>query len=54
MTIERLKLKAGIWDAHLKLKFIGSYWKIDAVMGFAKLLGLTSELYSGGTGRGEL
>lgn len=46
--------KLGFWDAHLKLKFIGSWWKIDLVTGLAKMLGLEVELYTGGTGRGDL
>ena len=39
--------------AHLKLKFIGKYWKIACVCNLAKLLGLETEFYTGGSGRGD-
>ena len=42
-----------MWDAHLKLKFIGKWWKISLLCNLAKLLRLETEFYSGGTGRGE-
>jgi hypothetical protein len=45
---------ALMWDAHLKLKFIGKWWKISLLCNIAKLLRLETELYSGGTGRGGL
>ena len=42
-----------MWEAHLKLKFIGSWWKISLLCNLAKVLRLETQLYSGGTGRGE-
>lgn len=43
-----------MWSAHLKLKFIGKWWKICFVTRVAKILRLETQLYAGGTGRGEL
>lgn len=43
-----------MWEAHLKLKFIGRWWKIALLCNLAKLLMLETQLLSGGTGRGEL
>ncbi len=42
-----------MWEGHLKLKFIGKWWKISLLCNLAKVLRLETELYSGGTGRGE-
>jgi hypothetical protein len=42
-----------MWDAHLKMKFIGKWWKICCICNLAKILRLETQLYSGGTGRGE-
>ncbi len=42
-----------MWEAHLKLKFIGRWWKISLLCNIAKLLRLETELLSGGSGRGE-
>lgn len=43
-----------MWEAHLKLKFIGRWWKIALLCNLAKLIRLETQLYSGGTGRGEV
>lgn len=43
----------GTWEGHLKVKFIGRWWKIS-LLNLAKFIGLETELYSGGTGKGEL
>lgn len=40
-------------EAHLKLKFIGKWWKISLLCNIAKLIRLETVLLSGGTGRGE-
>jgi hypothetical protein len=37
----------------LKLKLIGSYWKLCWVLNLAKLLGMETQFYAGGSGRGE-
>lgn len=42
-----------MWEAHLKLKFIGSYWKIALICNIAKLVRLETQFYSGGSGRGD-
>jgi len=42
-----------MWEAHLKLKFIGKWWKISLICNMAKLLRLETQLLAGGTGRGE-
>lgn len=42
-----------MWQAHLKLKFIGTWWKISLLCTLAKLLRLETSFYTGGTGRGE-
>ena len=43
-----------MWEAHLKLKLIGKWWKISLICNIAKLLRLEAVLYSGGTGSGEV
>lgn len=43
-----------MWDAHLKMKFIGKWWKICLVCNLANLLRLETQLFSGGTGRGDV
>jgi len=41
-------------ETHLKLKFIGKWWKISLLCNLAKFLGLETQLYSGGSGRGDV
>jgi hypothetical protein len=38
-----------MWDAFLKLRFTGKWWKISLICNIAKLIGLETELYSGGS-----
>jgi hypothetical protein len=41
-------------EMHLKLKFIGRWWKISILCNIAKLIRLETKLYAGGSGRGDL
>lgn len=43
-----------MWEAHLKLKYIGKWWKISLMCNIAKLLRLKTELYAGGSGDGSV
>jgi len=43
-----------MWDAHLKLKLMGKWWKIALMCNIAKLIRLETQFYAGGSGRGEV
>ncbi len=42
-----------MWEAHLKLKYIGKWWKISLMCNMAKILRLETQYLVGGTGRGD-